>query len=155
MKRIIRTIVHIFVIGISVASIPLVIAIYIVGDSIHNSDATKKLLTYSESIIAGNIRKTIDVDGYTIHIHEAVFPGALWNSNSGFIQIDFPLDKERGSFSEPLDFNGDGKEDALVMYDFKNDACMVEPLSEKVGGIADTYIVQSKKSQFVRIKVKR
>jgi len=82
---------------------------------------TKLGLHVDEMYSGGPTVRTIQDDGYTVTIHQAVYPHLL-QTEKPFVQLDWkPADALPAHVSEAVDVDGDGQPDVRVSFEVPKD----------------------------------
>ena len=88
----------------------------------------------------GEVKTSIDHDGYRTLIHRPVFDGLFSDRKEGFIQIKWePIRTLPPIIAEEVDYDGDGKADFLVRLDTARGVATLVPYNGSVISVEGVY----------------
>lgn len=100
----------------------------------------------------GEVKASVDHDGYRTLIHRPVFDGLFSDRKDGFVQIDW---ESAGALppkvAEEIDYDGDGTADFLVRLDTISGAATLAPYNASVISVEGVY--RLKKGWAMRVEL--
>ena len=97
----------------------------------------------SPRFTGGEVVKTIEYDSYRASVHRPVFDGLFGPRSDGFVQIDWrPAAKLPPLLQEKIDYDGDGREDFLIVLDTVERTTAVSPDVAGVGTAGQVFKLQ-------------
>jgi hypothetical protein len=116
------------------STILVVLAAYVGNGFFSRQLATATDIKVSPRFTGGEVVKTIAHDAYRTSIHRPVFDGLFGPRSDGFVQIDWrPAAKLPPLLQEKIDYDGDGREDFLIVLDTVKHTAAVSPDVAGVG----------------------
>jgi hypothetical protein len=104
-------------------------------------------------ITGDSVALTVPHDGYQTRIHKPVFMGLLWETDDGFVQVDWtPKAGAPAVIDEQIDYDGDGTADFRIWWDTQAGEIALTPLSADVLYLEGKYELDESWSVRVRIK---
>ncbi len=125
---------------LAVLSFPLILAAFI-----GNTTFAKTLMDVTQAkinpwITGGDIVQAIPLEYYKTLVHEPVFKRLFWESQTGFIQVEWtPIATLPNQIDQEIDIDQDGKADFRVNLNPKTLAATVIDLSGKVIDLEGVY----------------
>lgn len=102
----------------------------------------------------GEVARSVDHGSYRALVHRPVFDALIGEKSEGFIQINWePLSGLPPVIEEPVDYNGDGKEDFSIRIDTKTGEASLTRINPQVKSIGET--VKLDNGWVVRVQLKK
>ncbi|MGA2263978.1 MAG: hypothetical protein ABSH28_21415 [Acidobacteriota bacterium] len=104
----------------------------------------------------GEVVRMIDHGQFETRIHRPVFDGFLWDSNQGFVQVDWAADRPLPArVEEEIDYDGDGTADFRVELNTQDNTAKITTESPHVLLLEGTYNLKNGRAIRVSLKNKR
>ncbi|OPY77719.1 MAG: hypothetical protein A4E64_01012 [Syntrophorhabdus sp. PtaU1.Bin058] len=102
----------------------------------------------------GEVMRSVDHGSYKALIHRPVFDALIGESKEGFVQVNWePLAGLPPVIEEPVDYNGDGKEDFSIRIDTKTGKATLTRINPLVLSVINT--VKLDNGWVVRVQLKK
>ncbi len=136
MKRIKSILCHLW----AGSTILIVLAAYAGNGFFSRQLATATEIKVSPRFTGGEVVKTIEHDSYRTSVRRPVFDGLFGPRSDGFVQVDWrPAATLPPVIQEKIDYDGDGREDFLIVLDTVRHAAAISPDIAGVGSAGQVY----------------